>query len=253
VTSSKERRQKIESERAKRDRLAYVGTLAAGLVHEVRTPLNAIQLNAQLLQEDATKLPADVQDRFTRRMSRITTQIQDVVKTLDGFLAFARPPKMDSVPTDLNNFLRDLIEFTKPEFDNDNVKILYELAQDMYPVILDKGQFTHVMLNLFKNAREACGKNEEDPWVRVSTEEEKDFIIIDVDDNGTGILPEEEEKVFELFYSTKAKGTGLGLGIVRRIIEEHGGTIQAIDLPNAGARFRITLPRGRFLEFRKEE
>ncbi|MHC4871335.1 MAG: sensor histidine kinase [Planctomycetota bacterium] len=246
-------REKLQQEREKRDRLAYIGTLAAGLVHEVRTPLNAIQLNAQLLEEDVDKLSPDLKKKFNRRINRVTGQISEVVKTLDEFLAFARPPRMDSVPTDLNHFLREVLEFSTPEFDEKKITIESSLADDMYPVIMDKAQFTHVMLNIFRNACESCELAEDKKhWVKVNTLEEENDIIIQIDDNGIGIEPDAEEKIFELFYSTKEHGTGLGLGIVRRIVEEHGGKIQAEDLPEAGARFTIVLPRGKFLEFKEE-
>ncbi|MFH0911151.1 MAG: ATP-binding protein [Planctomycetota bacterium] len=259
MRSDRRHREEMSAERAKRERLAYVGTLAAGLVHEVRTPLNAVHLNAQLMEEDIAGLPAKYRSLFTRRMTRISAEIQDVVKTLDSFLAFARPPKLDPVPVDLNHFLREVIEFSEPEFRAGGVRIQSRLADDMYPVVLDKAQFTHVMLNLFRNAREACelrkgrkGTEAEALWVRITTLEREDTIEILVDDNGVGIEPGDEERIFELFYTTKENGTGLGLGIVRRIVEEHGGAIVAEDLPDAGARFRIGLPRGRFLEFREE-
>lgn len=246
-------RKKLQEEREKRDRLAYIGTLAAGLVHEVRTPLNAIQLNAQLVEEDAESLDPELRDRFSRRIKRITGQISEVVKTLDEFLTFARPPRMDSVPTDLNHFLRELLEFSKPEFEEKNIHIESNLADDLYPVIMDKAQFTHVMLNIFRNACEACEMADNaEHWVKVNTSEVESKILITIDDNGIGIEPGSEEKIFELFYSTKEKGTGLGLGIVRRIVEEHGGIITAEDLPDSGARFKITLPRGKFLEFKDD-
>ncbi len=246
-------RKKIQEEREKRNRLAYIGTLAAGLVHEVRTPLNAIQLNAQLIEEDIEILEPKLREKFSRRINRVTNQISEVVKTLNEFLTFARPPRMDSVPTDLNHFLKEILEFSNPEFKDYGITIKSNLADDMYPVILDKGQFTHVMLNIFRNACEACKMSKkQNPWVCVSTFEEDRKIKIQVDDNGVGIQPGKENEIFELFYSTKEKGTGLGLGIVRRIIEEHGGTINAEDLPEAGARFNIILPKGKFLEFKDE-
>jgi signal transduction histidine kinase len=250
------RKERTDPEQERRDRLAYIGTLAAGLVHEVRTPLNAIQLNAQLLDEDVERLPEHLRERFGRRTRRVTDQIREVVKTLDEFLTFARPPRMDPVPTDLNHFLRELIEFSAPEFHESGVRIERNLADDLYPVVMDKAQLNHVMLNLFRNAREACEMAglEDDRWVRVSTRELEDegLIEIDVDDNGVGIEPDKEETIFDLFYSTKEKGTGLGLGIVRRIVEEHGGQIHAEDLPRAGARFVLRLPRGKFLEFKED-
>ncbi len=260
MTSPRSKREREDAERAKRERLAYVGTLAAALVHEVRSPLTAIHATTQLLEEDIANLPAEHRETFERRMARISAQTREVMKALDGFLAFARPPRLEPTPIDLNRFLREVIEFAEPEFRASNVDIDCQItSEDMYPVVIDKAQFTQVMLNLFRNAREACSgptaraaRDGERGRVKVTTAEWEDTVEIVVEDNGQGIDPGQEERIFELFYTTKPKGTGLGLGIVRRIVEEHGGRIWAEDRPEGGARFHVTLPRGRFLEFREE-
>ncbi len=252
------RRDKEQEERDRRERLAYVGALAAGLVHEVRTPLHAIQLNAQMLVEDVSLLPPEARAKFERRSRRIHTEVQALTKTLDAFLTFARPPRLDPTPTDLNRFLREILEFVKPEFDEAGIEVEAELTADLYPVVLDHNQFTHVILNLLRNAREAIEQRQtgetEDlaGWVRLSTREEEPWVEISIEDNGVGIKPGDEERIFEVFYTTKQKGTGLGLGIVRRIVEDHRGTIAVTEPRERGARFIITLPRGRFLEFRDE-
>lgn len=252
------RRDKEQEERDRRDRLAYVGALAAGLVHEVRTPLHAIQLNAQMLVEDVALLPPEARVKFERRSLRIHSEVQALTKTLDAFLTFARPPRLDPTPTDLNRFLREIIEFVKPEFDEAAIEVEAELTADLYPVVLDHNQFSHVILNLLRNAREAIeqrqiAENEEFTGrVRLSTREEEPWVEVTIEDNGVGIKPGDEERIFEVFYTTKQKGTGLGLGIVRRIVEDHRGTITVSEPRDRGARFVITLPRGRFLEFRDE-
>lgn len=259
MTSSARRIKPEQEERTRRERLAYVGALAAGLVHEVRTPLHAIQLNAQMLAEDVDKLPPEMRAKFERRCKRVYSEVKNLTRTLDAFLTFARPPKLDPTPTDLNHFLRELLDFVQPEMDSAEVRMDVELAHDMYPVVMDQGQFTHVVLNLLRNAKEAVEMRREkeaeefEGRVRVATSEGDDHLQLIIEDNGIGIAPEDEERIFEVFYTTKPKGTGLGLGIVRRIVEDHRGTIVVEPIPPPGARFLITLPRGRFLEFRKEE
>mgnify|MGYP000057317477 CR=1 FL=1 len=249
-------RDREREERDRAERLAYVGALAAALVHELRTPLHAIQLNAQMLVEDAAHFPPEVRTRFERRARRIYNEIQMLTKTLESFLTFARPPKLEPIPTDLNRFLREIIDFEKPVLDAARIRVEDNLAPDMYPVVLDQGQFIHVILNLLHNAIEAIQQRQQkEPEVEgvikiTSTENEMAGIItIRIEDNGIGVRPGDEEKIFELFYTTKKKGTGLGLGIVRRIIEDHRGRIVLAPPPPQGACFEITLPRGRFLEF----
>ncbi len=254
----KRRRADEEDEKARQDRLAYVGVLAAGLVHEIKTPLHAILLTVQILVEDAEQLPPDLRPRFERRCKRIHVEVKSLARMLDAFLSFARPPKIDPVPTDLNSFLRGIVEFIQPEMDEAGIVIESNLANDMYPVVLDKNQFTHVILNILKNAMESIEalreKKAEDFEGRIiiATAEEEDGIALIIQDNGEGIKPGDEEKIFELFYTTKPKGNGLGLGIVRRTVEEHRGHIRVDPMQEQGARFIITLPRGHYLEFRED-
>ena len=252
----KRRRDPDENGKNREERLAYVGVLAAGLVHEIKTPLHAILLTVQMLVEDAERLPPDTRRRFERRCKRVHAEVKSLARLLDSFLTFARPPKLDPTPTDLNLFLRDIIEFARPEMDAAGIAVQSNLADGMYPVVLDKNQFSHVVLNLLKNARESIeGLREKtaddfEGRIIVATAEDDDGIKLVIEDNGEGIAPGDEDRVFDLFYTTKPKGTGLGLGIVRRTVEDHRGEIRVEQMLDRGARFIVTLPKGRFLEFR---
>ena len=238
------------------ERLAYVGVLAAGLIHEIKTPLHAILLTVQMLVEDSERLPPDTRPRFERRCRRVHQEVKSLARMLDAFLSFARPPKADPTPTDLNRFLRELMEFAKPEMDEAGIVLETNLAEDMYPVVIDKNQFTHVVLNLMKNAREsieALRETREDDFegrIIVATAEDDDGINLVIQDNGMGIAPGDEEKVFEFFYTTKPKGSGLGLALVQRTVEDHRGSIRVEQMAEQGARFVVTVPRGHLLEFR---
>ncbi|MCD8350711.1 MAG: ATP-binding protein [Planctomycetaceae bacterium] len=244
-----------DDEQERKERLAYVGVLAASLIHEIKTPLHAILLTVQMLVEDSERLPPDLRPRFERRCRRVHQEVKSLARMLDAFLSFARPPKADPTPIDLNHFIRELMEFAKPEMDELGIILETNLAEDMYPVVLDKNQFTHVVLNLLKNAQESIEtqreKSEEDFEGRiiVATAEDDEGITLVIQDNGIGIPPGDEEKVFEFFYTTKSKGTGLGLALVQRTIEEHRGRIRVEPIAERGARFVINLPRGHFLEF----
>ncbi|MDR1745412.1 MAG: hypothetical protein LBS30_06640, partial [Planctomycetota bacterium] len=244
-----------DGEKSREERLAYVGVLAAGLIHEIKTPLHAILLTVQMLVEDSERLPPDARPRFEKRCRRVHQEVKSLSRMLDAFLSFARPPKSDPSPTDLNRFIRELMEFAKPEMDEAGIVLETNLAEDMYPVVLDKNQFTHVVLNLLKNARESIEALREisdedfEGRIIVATAEDDEGISLVIQDNGAGIAPGDEEKVFEFFYTTKPKGTGLGLAMVQRTIEEHRGRIRVEHMADPGARFVITLPRGHLLEF----
>ncbi len=241
-----------DGEKSPEERLAYVGVLAAGLIHEIKTPLHAILLTVQMLVEDSERLPPDARPRFEKRSRRVYREVKSLSRMLDAFLSFARPPKSDPSPTDLNRFVRELMEFATPEMDEAGIVLETNLAEDMYPVVLDTNQFTHVVLNLLKNARESIESLREtsdedfEGRIIVATAEDDEGINLVIQDNGA---PGDEEKVFEFFYTTKPKGTGLGLAMVQRTIEEHRGRIRVEHMADPGARFVITLPRGHLLEF----
>jgi signal transduction histidine kinase len=251
-------REKERTERFKKERMAYVGLLAAGLVHEARTPLHAIQLNVEMLSEDTELLPSAVRDKFARRCKRVYDEVKSLTKVLDAFLTFARPPRLAPEPADMNQFLREFIEYERAEMDEAGVAITQHLSKDMYPVSLDTHQFTHVLLNLFRNAKESIEQRREresydfEGDILISSEEDEKEISFTVADNGIGLAEGDEEKIFEVFYTTKPKGTGLGLGIVRRIVEDHNGRIVALGGRDGGALFRVTLPRVLFLGYGEE-
>lgn len=255
---AKRPRSEDEANKNQEERLAYVGVMAAGLIHEIKTPLHAILLTVQMLVEDSERLPPDTRPRFERRCRRVYNEVQSLTRMLDAFLAFARPPKMDPTPTDLNQFLRGVMEFAEPEMRAAGIELESNLAQDMFPVVIDKNQFTHVILNLLKNARESIETQRErsgedfEGRIVVATAEDEDGIILVVQDNGIGIKPEDEKKIFEFFYTTKPKGSGLGLALVQRTVEDHRGRIRVEPMHERGARFVINLPRGHFLEFRHD-
>ncbi|GHS94525.1 hypothetical protein FACS1894139_19400 [Planctomycetales bacterium] len=251
-------RQKARDERDKQERLAYVGTLTAGLVHDLRDPLHVIQLNAQMLVEALARedLPSEKNARYQRTGRRILREIEALSKTLEMFLAFVRPPRLDVEPIDLNEFLRERLDFLQPEFDAAEIELICDLANDMYPVTIDQNQFGNVIFNLARNARESIEQRRAEggeDFVGRVTVRTSEFpkrerpTQIEIADNGIGVKPDDEEKIFDLFYSTKEKGTGLGLNIVRRIVEEHYGVIYAATNRLEGARFVIELPRGYLL------
>ncbi|MCL2001723.1 MAG: hypothetical protein FWG74_09830, partial [Planctomycetes bacterium] len=144
-----------EDDKSREERLAYFGVMAAGLIHEIKTPLQAILNCVEFLEEDLERLPLNIRPRFETRCRRACTEVKSLNRMLEAFLAFARPPKADPVPTDLNHFIRELMEFVRPEMDDAGIILESNLAKDMYPVVLDKTQVTHVVLNLLKNARES--------------------------------------------------------------------------------------------------
>jgi signal transduction histidine kinase len=244
-------RTKKQAERETREeqasRLAYVGTLASGLAHEIRSPLNAVKLNLDLLKEELDAVDETKREEFKNRLNLITREVDGLQDLLTEFLTFAKPPSMELLPTDLNQMLLEMEQFIAPACKQRHIQIEKDFQKELYPVPLDQNQFGRgVIINLLTNAMEAIGEHGT-IWLR--TRETPDNIEIIVEDNGEGVKPENEARIFELFFSTKDHGTGLGLAIARRIVQEHGGELILENRYKKGAKFIIRLPKSKILDF----
>ncbi len=150
------------------------------------------------------------------------------------------------MPVRVNGYLAELIEFVEPEATLHGIVIERDFQDKLYPVYADSHQLAQVIMNLLTNAREAVG---EQGVITVRTRETDEWVENDIEDNGGGVAPGNEERIFEVFFSTKEQGTGLGLGIARRIVEEHGGELALENHPGRGARFIVRLPKVKVLDF----
>ena len=230
-------------------RLAYVGTLASGLAHEIRSPLNAIKLNLDLIGEDLGAVEESKRDEFRNRLTLITREVDGLQELLTEFLAFAKPPRLEFLPTDLNQLLLDTEQFIAPECERRHIQIVTDFQKELYPVALDQNQFGRgVIRNLLANAMEQIG---EQGTITLRTRETPDHVEVAIEDNGGGVARENEARIFDLFFSTKEHGTGLGLAIARRIVQEHGGELLLENHPGRGATFIVRLPKSKILEFNR--
>ncbi|MCY3021183.1 MAG: ATP-binding protein [Planctomycetota bacterium] len=228
-------------------RLAYLGTLASGLAHEIRSPLSAIRLNLNLLQEDLDAVAEDKRAAFATRLALIVREVDGLQELLTEFLTFAKPPKLELLPTDLNRLLLDMVQFMQPACEQRHIQIKTNFQKELYPIMLDHHQFARgVIMNLLTNAMEQI---EEQGTITLHTRETADHVEVAVEDNGGGVAKENEGRIFELFFSTKEHGNGLGLAIARRIVQEHGGELFLENRPDQGATFVIRLPKSKILEF----
>lgn len=230
-------------------RLAYVGTLASGLAHEIRSPLSSIKLNLDLLREKLSGLDDARRSEFESRLGLIAREVNGLQELLTEFLAFARPPKMQMLATDVNDLVSQVIELVEPGCRDQHIEIVRDFQKDLYPVALDQHQFGRgVLLNLIGNAREQLKQH---GTITLRTREDRENVEIMVEDNGGGVPMQYEERIFDLFFSTKEHGTGLGLAIARRICQEHGGDLLLENHPGHGACFVACLPKSKILEYRK--
>jgi two-component system NtrC family sensor kinase len=229
-------RQQDELRRA--ERLAAVGRISAQITHEIRNPLNAIGLNAELLAEELAEL--DVPPREALQIvSAISREVDRLNGVAEEYLRFARLPKPALASQDLNEILSGLLDFLGPELAAARIELLRALAAGLPAVQADEGQLRAVFLNLLRNSREAMPSG---GTITVRTRRAGDAIEAEVSDTGGGIPPGDLTRIFEAFYSTKERGTGLGLAFTRQVVVEHGGSIRCESTVGRGTTFVVRLP-----------
>jgi len=216
------------------DRLAAMGELTAGVAHEVRNPLGVIRASVQLLED------ADCdRSRIYEAADVIKQEIDRLDKVIKALLDFGRPSSPTLVLTDVEGVLRDVLLFTGRFAKQADVQIVELFRGDLPAVLADPDQLKQVFLNLVTNAVQAM--EETGGRIELHTSVEGEFVQVEVSDTGPGIPASDLSKVFDPFFSTRDDGTGLGLTIVHRIIDEHGGHIE-VDSSDEGTRFRVSLP-----------
>jgi signal transduction histidine kinase len=232
---------RLEHARQSAARASYVGLLASGLAHEIRNPLNAMNMNVQMLEEELQGVPGLEEGDFGDLLDSTKSEIKRLERLVNNFLAYARPAKPRFEAVDLNVVVREVLRFLELDFRQSGVESKTDLEPLLPDVEIDETQFKQALMNLLVNARQVLTDGGE---VSVSTRAGmRGDVVLEIEDNGPGIPDEIRERIFEVFYSSRGGGTGLGLPIARQIIEKHGGTIELHSEEGRGTRFTIHLPR----------
>ncbi|MBK8976851.1 MAG: GHKL domain-containing protein [Planctomycetes bacterium] len=232
-------RSEAVSERVRLRQLARLGALFAGFAHEIRNPLSTIRLNLQLVKEDLGEAQAELPPRIGRRLAVVETEVARLQAILEQFLGYVRVPRLQLRELDLNAMLLDIIEFTGPEVRAKGVAVRFFGAPELGPIRADPDQLRAVVVNLLRNALDACSDGDE---ILVRTRALPEGALVVVADTGCGMPPDVLERAFQPYFSTKKSGTGLGLPTVRRIVEQHGGSVAVDSEPGRGTQFTIRLP-----------
>ena len=226
----------------RQQKLATLGTLAAGIAHEIRNPLTSLKARLYTLEKHLRIVPAARKDTdiISAEISRLERIVQDV-------LSFARPsdPKLETIPAD--TVIREVQGLVAPNLESRGVRLEVETSPQLL-IRADSGHLKQVLINLVGNAAEAIdGQGTVTLRARAGRAalggRETDAVILEVADTGKGIPPEVEKRLFDPFFSTKETGTGLGLPIAARIVERHGGVLQYQTRPGHGTTFGVVLPR----------
>ena len=217
------------------ERLAAIGRMAAHVTHEVRNPLSSIGLNVELLEEEF----AQANPGSLSLVRAIQKELDRLKGLTDEYLRLARIPTPLLEPDDMGGLLHSVISFIRPEMESHKIGLDLQITDNLPQVALDEGQVRQVCLNLLRNARESMSAG---GTIQVVLEKAEDGVLLAVVDEGVGIPAVERERIFDLFYTTKDSGTGLGLALTRQIVMAHGGRIRCTDAAGQGTRFELWLP-----------
>ena len=219
-------------------RLATVGRLAAQITHELRNPLSSIGLNSELLMDELAE--AGTEGARTL-LASIIQEVERLREITEAYLSFARLPRPEPVPVDLNTLASETLDFVRTEMERARVKTRLDADRGARPALVDPHQIRAGLLNLLRNAREAL-ETRGGGHVTVRVRSLGVEAIIEVVDDGPGFTADAQAHLFEPFFTTKPQGTGLGLSYVRKLVEAQSGRIAVESAPGGGALLRLSLP-----------
>jgi signal transduction histidine kinase len=228
--------QRARSELVHAERLATIGKMAAHVTHEIRNPLSAIGLNVELLEEEVAR---GGEKESIALVQAVKSEVDRLSRIAEQYLSVARRPRPNLEPERVDDLVRELCAFVRPELTRAGVVLTVDAPDDLPEIDLDEAQLRQALLNLIRNAREAMPKGGD---LTVAVLAAPGGVEIRIDDTGTGVSEELRATIFDPFFTTKQRGTGLGLAVTREIIEAHHGTIACEPREPHGTRFTIALP-----------
>jgi signal transduction histidine kinase len=229
---------------AMQEKIIELSELAGGLAHEIRNPLSTLKVNLQLLAEDLRDEPDDRIDpdfrrRAIQRLETLRSETDRLQSLLDDFLRFVGRNELKTERADLNDVVRHLVEFVAPQAQRLGINLTASLFASPLPCDLDDGLFKQALLNLLINAQDAMPDGGD---LAVTARPEGQWVRIDISDTGVGMETPVIERVFSPFFSTKKEGSGLGLSLTRRIVQDHGGSIAVQSKAGEGSTFTVRIP-----------
>ena len=233
-----EKRRELEetyAELSKQERMAEIGNFSMMIAHELKNPLGIIKGSVDIISKEGVKAQVS-----RTMMEYIQDEVKRLNRLVEDFLSFARPNPAHKSFVDINQVINKIVNLIPlPEFKEKDITLSVKLAQEIPEVNVDEHQIYQALVNIFNNAIQAISKRGE---ITIKTEREQNGILITFMDTGVGISDEEKERVFEPFFTKKQRGTGLGLAVVKKIIDNHKGKIIIADRKGGGTVFSLWLP-----------
>jgi two-component system NtrC family sensor kinase len=227
---------KLEQRLQQSERLKALGTLAAGIAHEIRNPLATINFNAQMLHRDLALNQAQEQ-----MFADMLIEVKKIDRIVQQVLSFARPRQPQFLLNQLNDVVRYCYDLAKVHMRKASIEVALELGDGLPSLVMDFNQISQVIMNLMINAIDAMPDGGR-LSLKTSCADDPAALLLQISDTGTGILPADEGRIFDPFFTRKPDGTGLGLSISRQILEKHGAYIELNSTPGQGTTFLISFP-----------
>jgi len=236
------RTRELEAQLYNAEKAVVVGRLGSAIAHEIRNPLNYINLTLDHLQSSFAPADPERHQHFSDLTRQVKAEVARIDNRITEFLNYSRPPKLEPKPIDLVATVRDAMRILEPQAAESNVTTAMETRGEVPPVVADPESLRSAVTNLIINALQSMDGHGGRIAIVVAAEDDGKRARIEVTDTGRGIAPEDISKVFEPYYSTKETGTGLGLAIVKKAVDDHNGSISVKSKVGEGTTFTITLP-----------
>jgi len=223
------------------EQLEELARLTGELAHEIKNPLSTLKVNLKLVHEQLTECPSPDKliQRATRKIVVIQEETQRLENILNGFMRYIGKTELQTAPVDLNGLLEDLIDFYSPQAQNHAITIRQGFWEQPLCCKADSSMLKQVFLNMFINAQQAMPRGGE---LLIRTDKQRQCARIEISDTGCGIAPAKLPYIFQPYYSSRRRGTGLGLASAKKIITAHHGTVTVNSDTSKGTSFIIELP-----------